>query len=59
MEVLLYTITELSKKSGVSRQHIYAIKQRKVNAKLLTLQKLAKVLNCEVLQVVDKLNNQD
>lgn len=56
MKDLLYKITELSRLSGVSRQHIYSIKNGKTNASVLTLQKLAKVLNCDILEVSKKLN---
>lgn len=53
---MLHSITELSKKSGISRQHIYSIKNGKVNASILTLKKLANVLGCDVLEVAQLLN---
>lgn len=56
---MAYNISKLSRDTGISRQHIYAIKAKKTNASILVLQKLAKALNCNVLQVVEELNKKE
>lgn len=56
---MAYNISKLARQSGISRQQIYAIKNTaNPNVELKTLEKLAKVLNCGIGEVIVKLKEE-
>ena len=53
------TITEISKRSGITRQHIYSIMNEKKNLSYSTFEALCKALNINPSELCDKKAQQD